>query len=280
MMRSDLVGIVDRFRRFAQSPGRRPKGGTASRDAYVLPVPTQAPGEPPPSPADRFVDAKIKPPRPLVWIGTTASGSHLWSSPVANGIGQRLWSDLREGATAAGVWPVLTGSSPIPASWRLDAARDPHGVVVPDAEPLLEAALAVAREAPEGFRTRLEPTEKAVVEADLSAGYLTLVCGVDGWQVPIAVGFDGVGGWSAAEHAAVLKQWAQRYKAELVALTADSVGVRIGRPPSSHEAAWATAQEIYAYCPDVVWNGVGSMWALASTIAVSPAWSLRWSSSG
>lgn len=270
------VGIVDRFRKFAQSPGRRPKGGTASRDAFVPPTPMPAPGEPPPSPADALAEATIKPPRPLVWVGTTGAGLAVWSSPVANGIGQRMWNDLREGATAAKVWPVLTGASPVPSSWDLAAGADPGDVAVPDAEPLLAAALAVAPEAPAGFRMRLEPNENAVVEASVGAGYLALVSGVEGWQVPVAVAFDGVGGWSAVEHAAVLRQWSRRYRAELVALTEDSVGVRVGRPPSSHEAAMTAAEEIYAYCPDTVQRGVGSMWALATTIATSPYWSLRW----
>lgn len=187
-----------------------------------------------------------------------------------------MWADLKEAAGATGVWPVLTGTAPIPSSWELASARRPDDVVVPDAQPLIEAALARQGAAEQGFRTRLEPTERAVVEADLAAGYLALVTGVEGWQVPIAVGFDGVGGWSATEHAAVLRYWGRRYKAELVSLTDSGVGVRVGRPPASHDAAMEAAEEIYAYCPDAVSRGVGSMWALATTIAVSGAWSLRW----
>lgn len=271
------VGLFDKVSRFGRAPARRPKGGTRSRDAYVPPVPEPAAGEAPPSPAESLSLAGVAPPRPMVWAGTAASGTAVWTSPVANGAGQALWAELREAAGSAGVWPVLTGPSPVPSSWRLTSAQRPGEVVVPDAEPLLEAALARQDTPEKGFRTRLEPSQRAVVEADLAAGYVALLTGIDGWQVPIAVGFEGVGGWSATEHAAVLRLWGLRYKAELVSLTDSGVGVRVGRPPASHEAAMEAAESIYAYCPDVVTRGVGSMWALATTIAVSGAWSLRWS---
>lgn len=271
------MGLFGKVSRFSKAPAKRPKGGTRSRDAYVPPVPEPAPGEAPPSPAEALSAAGVAPPRPLVWVGAAASGTHIWTSPVANGAGQAMWTELREGAATAGAWPVLTGPSPLPASWQLTAGQGLAEVVVPDAEPLLQAALGAAPTPELGFRTRLEPTERAVVEADLTAGYLALVTGVEGWQVPVAVGFDGVGGWSATEHAAVLREWGRRYRAELVSLTDSGLGVRVGRPPSSHEAAMEAAEAIYAYCPDVVTHGVGSMWALATTIAVSGAWSLRWS---
>jgi len=201
----------------------------------------------------------------------------VWSSPMANSAGQTVWTEIQGIAGTTGAWPVLTGSAPVPGSWRLTAGREVGDVVIPDAEPLLSAALAAAPTAPLGFQSRLEPTNEAVVEADVAAGYLALVTGSDGWQVPITVGFERVGGWSAIEHAAVLRYWSRRYQADLVALTESGIGLRINRPPRTHEAAMAAAEEIYAYCPDVVTCGVGSMWALATTIAVSSAWSLRWS---
>lgn len=195
---------------------------------------------------------------------------------MANGAGQKVWDELADVAATTGAWPVLTGPSPVPASWNLAAGRAMVDVVVPDAEPLLEAALAVAPTVAPGFKSRLEPTSQAVVEADVAAGYLAVVAGTDGWQLPVAVGYEGVGGWSAVEHAAVLRYWSKRYQTDLVALTESGIGLRVKRPPRTHDAAMAAAEEIYAYCPDVVTRGVGSMWALATTIAVSPAWSLRW----
>jgi hypothetical protein len=195
---------------------------------------------------------------------------------MANSAGQTVWAQLQDVASATRAWPVLTGALPVPASWHLGEGRAVDDVVVPDAEPLLSAALAAAPTPDPGFKSRLEPTSEAVVEADVSAGYLAVVAGTDGWALPIAVGFSGVGGWSAAEHAAVLRYWSRRYQADLVALTESGIGLRVNRPPRTHEAAMAAAEEIYAYCPDVVTHGVGSMWALATTIAVSPAWSLRW----
>jgi hypothetical protein len=200
----------------------------------------------------------------------------VWSSPVANSVGMTLWAELVEAAGPADAWPVLTGARPIPASWRLGSSRPASEVTIPDADAMLAVATATLPDVAEGIRTRLEPAEDGTVEAALAAGYLALVTGVTGWQVPLAVGFEGVGGWEAVEHAAVLRGWSQRYKAQLVALTETGVGLRVGRPPRTHEAAMEAAREIAAYCPDVVVHGLGSMWALATTVAVSDTWSLRW----
>ncbi len=271
------MGRGNRVSRFFQAPARRPKGGRAAKDAYVPPAPAPAAGAAPPSPADAFASRKVAPPRPLVWVGTAASGAAVWSSPVANGAGQRIWSELHDVAHHAGAWPVLTGSAPLPESWHLSQGHDPDEVVTPDVEPLLTTALELLPTPELGFRTRLEPSPEATVETDLAAGYLALVTGVEGWQVPVAIGFGGVGGWSATEHSAVLRRWSQQYQADLVALTDTALGLRVRRPPVRHDEAMAAAEQIYAYCPDVVEHGVGSMWALATTIAVSPAWSLRWS---
>ena len=272
----DRVGLTDRWRRFSRSSGRRPRGGTRIRDAFIPPDPTPAAGTPPTSPADAIADAGVAPPRPLVWVGTSASGSAVWSSPLANSVGMAVWAELADAAAPADAWPVLTGAVPVPSSWRLASARAVEQVAVPDGEALLGAAAITAPDVPDGIRTRLEPAADGTVEAALAAGYLALVTGVTGWQVPLAVGFDGVGAWTAAEHAAVLHRWSQHYKAQLVALTETGVGLRVGRPPRTHDAAMEAAREIAAYCPDVVVHGLGSMWALATTMAVSDTWSLRW----
>lgn len=240
-------------------------------------VPDAASGTPPPPLEPAFAAAGVAPPRPLVWVGTATSGAAVWSSPVANGAGLGLWREMREAAAATGAWPVLTGSVPVPPSWHLDRGLRAGAVDLPDAESLLRSARRSRSDPEDGFRTRLEPADEATVEADLSAGYLGLVTEVAGWDLPTAVGFDGVGGWSGVEHAAVLRMLGERYGAEVAALTLDSVGLVVRRPPRTHEDAFAAAELVYAYCPDVVTHGVRTLWALATTVAVSPAWSLRWS---
>lgn len=211
-----------------------------------------------------------------MWVGRTAAGADVWSSPVANGVGMSLWADLVDAAGSTQAWPLLTGATPIPGTWTMAPAGAPDDAALPEAEALLDAAWEAAPDAPEGLRTRLEPSAEPVVEAALSAGYLAIVTGVTGWQVPLAVGVDGLGGWDATEHAAVLQHWSTRYQARLVSLTDDSVGLHVGRPPHTHSSALDAAREIYAYCPDVVLHGLGSLWALATTMAVSETWSLRW----
>jgi hypothetical protein len=214
-----------------------------------------------------------------VWVGSAASGASVWSAPVANGAGLDLWRDLRAAADRAGAWPVLTGATPLPPAWHLTGATAPPSLQPPaeGARALLAAALDRAGSPELGMRTRLEPAAEAVIEPALAAGYLALVTGVTGWQVPQAVGIEGVGGWSASQHTAVLASWHLRFGAELVAFTPDTVGLLVPRPPRTHEDALAVAQELYGYCPDVVTHGLRSLWGVATTMAVSPAWVLRWS---
>jgi hypothetical protein len=271
------VGLTARFAAWRDRPVKRPRGGTSRPDSYLPPEPVPAPGEAPASPASRFSDAGVAPPRPLVWVGTAASGAAVWSSPIGNSVGQRMWRELRAAAEVAGAWPVLSGPAPLPGTWRLAEGRSAGAVEVPDGRGLLESARATAAPAEPGLRTRLEPTADAVVETDLAAGYLALVEGVVGWQVPLTVGFSEVGGWSPLEHSAVLRHLADRYGAELVALTGNGMGLAVARPPRTSEEAYAAAEELYAYCPAIVTQGVRTLWGLATTMVVSSAWSLRWS---
>ena len=72
-----------------------------------------------------------------------------------------------------------------------------------------------------------------------------------GWEVPAYLKF---GGWNEApkyaEHVAVLRRWAWRYGAEVLAMKYDTVELLIHRPPGSREEALEAAWELWAYAPD------------------------------
>ncbi len=270
------MGLIDRLRRDGPKVPKRPRGGVKSVHRFVPPDPVPAGLDPPPSPADVITSFGVAPPRPLVWVGTTSAGADLWSSPVANGAGLQLWREMRAISAQTGLTPVLTGDAAVPSSWDLS---EPEPEEVPDGEVLLLTAAGRAVAVEDGLRMRLEPGPEPVVAADAPAGYLALIRLSQAWQLPGAVGFRA-GPWSAAEHTGILRSFAERFGAEPVALTEDSLEVLVSRRPRTHEDAYAVARELYAYCPDLVLRGTRTLWGLATTVAVSPSWTFRWVAPG
>lgn len=90
----------------------------------------------------------------------------------------------------------------------------------------------------------------------------------------------GFGDWNAcpapAVHAALHRDWAQRFGAEPAALGSDTVECLVARPPTDKAPALALAAEQQAYCPDIVEQGVGSGAALAATLLAAPVWYFWW----
>ncbi|MFO6448448.1 DUF4253 domain-containing protein [Erythrobacter sp. NE805] len=98
-----------------------------------------------------------------------------------------------------------------------------------------------------------------------------------GWEVPAYANW---GGWNEnpapALHVAALKSWHERYGAELVGMSGDVMNLRVARKPASRVEALALAREHYAYCADIVEQGMGSLAALAATYLESRWWYFWW----
>lgn len=88
------------------------------------------------------------------------------------------------------------------------------------------------------------------------------------------------GGWNECPapeyHVAALRSWRERYGAELVGLSRDVMGLRVQRRPATRDEALSLAREIFAYCPDSVLQGGGTLSALAASLMVSDLWELWW----
>lgn len=88
------------------------------------------------------------------------------------------------------------------------------------------------------------------------------------------------GGWNDCphpeEHVAVWRRWNQTYGAEIVCMTNDVIEARIKRPPADRETAMTLAIEQYAYCSDIVDQGVGSVLALAAILLEGETWFFWW----
>ena len=77
-------------------------------------------------------------------------------------------------------------------------------------------------------------------------------------------------------HLAVHRRWAERYGAKPVGVTADTLELALDTPPARGEAALAEAKLAFAYCPDAVDQGAGSVDALAEAMATSRHWWFWW----
>jgi len=97
------------------------------------------------------------------------------------------------------------------------------------------------------------------------------------WEAAAAIGF---GAWNACptpeEHVGVMRYWSERWGAEPVGIAADTVEMLVARPPTSRDAALALAEEQFAYCEDIVTQGVGTVEALAATLVDGRTWFFWW----
>lgn len=99
----------------------------------------------------------------------------------------------------------------------------------------------------------------------------------ESWQVPAFVKF---GAWNACpkpeEHCAIMRFWQEEYAAEIVSLTGDVIECAVKNPPQTEEECFRLAWQQYAYCSDIVDQGVGTVGALASRLRDCSYWYFWW----
>lgn len=97
------------------------------------------------------------------------------------------------------------------------------------------------------------------------------------WEAPAYLRW---GGWNACPppeyQCAALRGWQERYGAELIGIDRDTINLRVKRRPKDRAEALALAKECYAYCPDNVDQGVGTIEALAATLMANDWWFFWW----
>jgi hypothetical protein len=88
------------------------------------------------------------------------------------------------------------------------------------------------------------------------------------------------GGWNACPppeyHVAAFRSWRDRYGVELVGMGFDTLNFRVARKPASKEEALDLAREQYAYCNDVVDQGVETLSNLAAALMADDWWYFWW----
>lgn len=77
-------------------------------------------------------------------------------------------------------------------------------------------------------------------------------------------------------HVAMLARWQARWGAEVVAIGADTIELRVTRPPQDLESALAVTREQVAYAPALLAGGARTLRALAAARVGASVWSFRW----
>lgn len=131
--------------------------------------------------------------------------------------------------------------------------------------------------------TKVENAPALSTAEDMSTGKplervaIALVPAKFGWEVPAYLNW---GGWNANPapevHVAALRAWHERYGATLAGLGGDVMNLRVSRRPKSRDEALALSREHYAYCQDIIDQGVGTLSALAASYLESDWWYFWW----
>jgi hypothetical protein len=74
----------------------------------------------------------------------------------------------------------------------------------------------------------------------------------------------------------VLRSWEVRFDAYVVGMGTDTLIVAVGRPPQDLASATAIAAEHFAFCPDNVQQGVGTIREYAETLVGAQVWPFWW----
>lgn len=88
------------------------------------------------------------------------------------------------------------------------------------------------------------------------------------------------GNWNdcpAAEyHVAAMRIWRDRYGAELIGMSSDTINLRVATKPKTRDEALALARQQYIYCADIIDQGVQTYSALGAELMANDWWYFWW----
>ena len=98
-------------------------------------------------------------------------------------------------------------------------------------------------------------------------------------DIPTAIGWMGPTNHAndTALLSAILRSWEDRFGIRVVALGFDQLLVSVAAPPTTLDDALAVAAEHFAFCPDNIWQGAGTLQAYAEQQLLNqPTWHFWW----
>jgi hypothetical protein len=125
--------------------------------------------------------------------------------------------------------------------------------------------------------TALTVAEDYSTQGHLQKVHVLLIPTQDSTEIPAYLKW---GGWNDCPppeyHVAALRSWRDRYGAELVGMAGDVMNIETNNRPASRDEALALASEQYAYCSDIVDQGVNTISVLAAGLMANPWWFFWW----
>lgn len=239
------------------------------------------------NPQDLFVRLGVPLPG-LDLLVHTGTGVPVWAFLVGVGQGFEHWLRLRRLHERTGLYPFLIGPEDEVDDLTYMAQNDCDPSAVERGRRLdvgrRLAELRARRDAPHPrtvFATPdadVHPRPEPHFIADDKQTLVALIPARAGFEVPGLMSWQGAVNWEldGADHVAVVRRWHDFYGAELVTLAFDTLELLVPRPPVDPMEAATVAVDQYAYCPDVVDQGVGSVPALAAGQVRSPSWYFWW----
>jgi len=239
-------------------------------------------------------DGKLYAPTPEG--GSRGEDPVIWASskPVANA--GRVWSRLAAAFPETGIWPFVIDASygfDGFGDYLMDLPRGRHTEVLAILRKAWNEMVDVDEDIPpdeiapfgKPFPGLAAPTlgERATIatiERIVSPlkGHLGLV----GLNRPADI-LDTVG-WMGAvnedgdplDMSTVLRSWELRFDAYVVGTGTDTLMLAVGRPPRDLRSATAIAAEHFAFCPDNIQQGVGTIREYAETLVGEWVWPFWW----
>jgi Domain of unknown function (DUF4253) len=124
---------------------------------------------------------------------------------------------------------------------------------------------------------QLSVATETLTGAPLAKVQLVILPTDDWTTIPAYLQWGDWNGCPAPEyHVAALRSWRDRFGAELIGLSHDVMNIRVKRRPETRDAALDLAREQYAYCSDIVDQGVETLSALAAVLMESDWWYFWW----
>jgi hypothetical protein len=235
--------------------------------------------------ADPGYRQQVPPRQPALWIS---------EDPVPSG----MWADLRGEHGRSGLWPVLLDDSTQPWSAGQIAPEPVTDIDGYDAGAFMAEVWAERVTAGDDLEDLepygpacpgLAPPGKPIANPDVVADRYARGLDDRGTPIGLAVAARGadvltVMGWQGAINynrwiaplSAVLRSWEDRFGARVIGMGFDTLELSVAAPPVTARHALHVAAEHWAFCPDNIVQGPGTLMDYAVQIRGATSWSFWW----
>ena len=128
------------------------------------------------------------------------------------------------------------------------------------------------------FNRSVDPNDDSDVLSQLKSRRVALIAAKRPADTIAAIGWIGAVNVhdDPAPMSAVLRSWEDRWHARVVEIGFDTLMLTVGNPPPDGQSALALAAEHFAFCPDNIWQGSGTLAEYAKSLQRTKQWNFWW----